>query len=181
MKTQTIFFLVCLLFTVSCKETITGPSSGTNLLTNSTFEWNGIPSLHGWIVLDTAGVQFSTDVPSGGSGRSIIVHPSWLPTWPIGIVYQTIPAFVGTHRYLISVFGKKNGVSGGVRVGLSQPQGIQWKGGIGVPDTAWTFYSSVDTITAGSGDSIIVAISTGACEICLGTTYLNTCKLEKLD
>ena len=70
---------------------------------------------------------------------------------------------------------------GGVRVGLQPTTRYSVEGGIGVPDTAWTFYSSVDTITAVSGDSIIVAISTGACEICLGTTYLNTCKLEKLD
>lgn len=183
MKTQTVIMLVCLSFIGTCEKP-TDAGLGHNLLTNGIFEWNGVPSLHGWVVSDTSGVEFSTDVPTGGTKRSITVHPSWFPTWPIGIIYQSIPAFVGTHRYAISVFGKKIGVSGGVGVSLNRPHSNQWKGwlsGITISDTSWTYYSSADTITAGVGDSIFIAILTGACEVCYGTTYFNTCVFMTLD
>jgi hypothetical protein len=181
MKIRTIIFVSYLFIALCCNETTTSPSPDGNFLINSSFDKFGSPSLYGWTVMDTSNIQLVADIPKGGSGYSILVHPTWLPTWPIGIIYQTIPAIPGTHRYFVSVFGKKSGISGGIRIGLKQAQGIDWKSGITVIDTVWTFYSTTDTIRASLGDSIIVAIATGACEVCNGSTYLNSCKFIKLD
>ena len=186
MKNQTIILLFLLLPGLSCKETITGPTSGGNLLTNPTFEWNGVPSLYGWTVSDTTGLQFSKDVPPGGSGQSIALPPMGIPPFPEGALYQTIPAPVGTHRYLISVFGKTTGFFfGGMGIVLNRPgnNNVTFFPGIAVTDTIWKFYSRVDTINAVSGDTIFVTILGGACEACpiTPTTIFNTCKLEKMD
>ena len=187
MKNQTIIILFLLLPGLSCKETVTGPSSGANLLTNPTFEWSGVPSLYGWTVSDTSGMQFSKDVPPGGSGQSIALPPMGLPDTPEGAMYQTIPTPVGTHRYLISVFGKTTESSfwGGIGIVLNRPgsSNATWFPGIAVTDTLWKFYSRVDTISAVAGDTIFVTISGGACEVCpiTPTTSFNTCKLEKMD
>ncbi len=179
-----ILVLINLVLLSSCKESTTGPSLNVNLLTNPTFEQNGTPSFHGWTVVDTVGVELSADIPSNGSGRSIIVHPSWLPTWPIGIAYQVIPASAGTHFYRISVFGKRSGVSGGIAVRLNRPDNNPaqgWFPGIAIVDTVWTFYSQINTITASAGDSLFFAVRTGACELCFGSTFLNTFSFEKLN
>jgi hypothetical protein len=85
---------------------------------------------------------------------------------------------------MISVFGKGNGVSGGVEVSVNRPGTNQWKGSfpeIAITDTTWTYYSYTGTITSARGDSIFIAVLTGACELCFGTTYLNTFQFEKLD
>ena len=184
MKLQLFLMLLCLLFVISCQKSPTGPSFNANLLVNPTFQQNGKASLDGWMVVDSAGVQLSSDIPSSSSGHSVVVSPSWLPTWPIGIIYQAIPASAGTHLYHLSVFGKKTGVSGGVAVRLNRPDNNPaqgWFPGITVIDTVWTSYSQVDTITAAAGDTLFFAVRTGACELCTGSTYLSFCSFEKLD
>lgn len=184
MKTQILLFILYFLFLTGCEQTVTGPSLSKNLLLNPTLEQNGRLSLHHWTVVDTFGVQFSNDTVPNGSGWSIIVHPSWLPTWPIGIIYQVIPALAGTHIYRISVLGKKDGVSGGVALRLNRPDINPvngWFPGIVVVDTVWTYYSQIDTITAAAGDSLFFAVRTGACEVCFGSTYMNTFSMERIN
>ena len=183
MKIIVLFTSMAVTLVSGCKESTTGPTSTANLLTNPRFEQNGKASLTGWTVVDSSGVQLSNDVPPGGSGKSIVVYPSWLPTWPIGIIYQAIPASPGTHVYRLSVFGKKAGISGGVAVRLNRNDNYPasgWFPGIAISDSVWTSYSQVDTVTASPGDSLFFAVLTGACELCQGLTYLNSCSLEKL-
>jgi hypothetical protein len=186
MKNRTTTILFILLLATSCKETSIGPTTGNNLLSNSTFQVNGVPSLQDWTVSDTSGAEFSTNVPSGSAGQSIGLKPMGLPASPLGAIYQAIPSPVGTHRYLISVFGKTTGIAGGVAISLNRPYSNLWKGwfpGISVSDTTWTLYSRADTLTAAVDDTIFVILSGGACEVCSirEATYFNTCKLEKLD
>ena len=192
MKNQPLIILFFLLPGLSCTETIIGPSSGANLLTNPTFEWNSVPSLYGWTVSDTTGMQFSTDVPPGGSGKSILLPPMGFPESPEGAVYQIIPASEGSHKYMISVFGKTTEsflathfFLGSVGIVLNRPGGSNTTNlpGITVADTMWKFYFRIDTINAVAGDTIFVTISGGACEVCpiAATTSFNTCKFEKLD
>jgi len=186
MTNRTTLLLFTLLLATSCKETSTGPTTGNNLLSNSTFQVNGVPSLQGWTVSDTSGAEFSTNVPYGGAGHSIGLKPMGIPASPLGAIYQAIPSPVGTHRYLISVFGKTTGIAGEVAISLNRPYSNLWKGwfpGIRVSDTTWTFYSRADTLTAAADDTIFVILSGGGCEVCSTreATYFNTCKFEKLD
>lgn len=183
MKYETTFILLVALTALSCKDTVTNPTSGINLISNSSFDLNGTPSLQGWTVSDTSGVRYSTDIPQGGSGYSIVLGAQWFAPWPNGSIFVGIPTQNGPHRYRLSNWGKKINISGGVFIYLNRPTGnsSQFIAALPVVDTLWTFYSRTDTITTIISDSLFINISGGGTEIASGTTYFNTCKFEKLD
>jgi hypothetical protein len=180
------FLILFLLVVVSpgCKESTTGPSQvSANLLVNSFFESNGMPSLQGWTVSDTSNVHFSKDIPPGGLGLSIILNARWFGPWPNGSIYQMVEAPVGNHRYRLSVFGKRIGVGGAVDVHVGFPADTNSirRISLSVQDTVWTYYSLTDTITIRANDILYLTISGGATEIRSGTSWFNSCTVEKLD
>jgi len=180
-----LVILLCLtMIEVGCKESTTAPSQADgNLLTNSTFEFNGSPSLQGWVVSDSSNVRFSTDTPPNGSGRTIVLDAQGFAPWPNGSIYQTVAPPAGTHHYRLSVFGKRSGVAGFVEVHLGRPSDTVsiLRMSLQIPDTVWTFCSLTDTITTRTIDSLFITISGGGTEMCAGTTFFNTCKFEKLE
>ncbi|MDI6802828.1 MAG: hypothetical protein QME58_03145 [Bacteroidota bacterium] len=183
MKNQTIMFLLILIVVLSCKNMTTEPTE-VNLLINSTFELNGDSSLYGWIVSYPSVVQFSNDVPSYGSGRSIIFQ-SWGKSPPLSnSIFAMIPAPAGTHIYRLSIFGKKSGVVGGwVYIGrnLRSAATAEHYSSISVVDSVWTFYSKIDTLTTDVRDTLFVVITGGSSCTEWGSTHFNTCKFEKLN
>lgn len=182
MKNQTIIFLLILIVGLSCKNIPTEPTE-VNLLTNPTFELNGAPSLHGWIVSNSAVVQFSNDVPHYGSGRSIIFK-SWGKSPPLSnSIFAMIPAPAGTHIYRLSIFGKKSGVVGGlVYIGcnLRSNATAEYYSSIPVVDSMWTFYSKIDTLTTDVSDTLFVVMNGGSACTESGSTHFNTVKFDKL-
>lgn len=144
---------------------------------------NGTPSLQGWVVLDTSAVHFSTDVPQGGSGSSIVMHAAWFAPWPSNSIFATVVPQVGSHQYALSVFGKDTGISGGVYVYLNRPGAsnsslvatLRIDSGM-----TWTYYSQTDTVAAATSDTLFVVVNGGGTEIVSGTTFFNTCKFELL-
>ena len=172
------------LVSAGCKESTTGIGGGTgNLLVNSTFESHGVPSLEGWVVSDTSNVRFSSDVPPGGSGSSIVLGAAWFAPWPNGAIYQEVALPAGSHRYRLSFIGKKSGVAGAVLVHSGRPayDGSRLLMALQIADSVWASYSSTDTISVPAGDSAYVTISGGGTEILAGSSYYNTCTLELLD
>ncbi len=180
-RTTAIFFIA--LFAASCRETVTSPASGVNLIASSSFEVDGTPTLQGWTVSDTSAVHFSTDIPHDGSGYSIILHAEWFGPSPTNFISRKLAAQSGTHLYWLSYWGKRIGISGGISVLLSQhaSQNSILCMSLPVADTSWTFYSQTDTSTANTDDSLTIKIGGGASEIAAGTTYFNTCELERLE
>lgn len=161
------------------------PQHGQNLITNSTFELFGLPSLAGWTSTDNSVVLFSKDIPPGGSGWSIILHIRQGPA-PLGLynsIYTPITTGSGTHRCRLTFFGKMKGEGGGNvflyyhRPGTENAVLIDF---ISVVDTGWARYSRTDTVTTIPQDTLFVMITGGSCE-CSGTSYINTCKFEELD
>jgi hypothetical protein len=186
MNYRTIVLFLALLVGVSCKETTTGPISGVNLLSNSTFEINGLPSFQGWIVPDTSVVHFSTDIPSAGSGRSVVFGIGSLgDPWPSNSIYAAITGLSGTHQYRLSVFGKTDRIiSGGVFAYRNRPlagNSIPFSSLL-IADTVWASYSYRDTLSVTPRDTIFINITGGVAEVVpLTSIYFNTCTFEKLD
>lgn len=180
-----IAILICsILLCASCKESTTGLTGGAdNLLVNSTFELQGTPSLQGWVVSDPSNVRFSTDTPPGGSGSSIVLEAQWFAPWPNGAIYQEVVPPAGTHRYRLSVLGKRSRIAGAVLVHIGRPSapGSSLRMALQIVDTLWASSSSTDTITTVPGDSVYVTVSGGGTEILAGRSYFNTCRFEVLD
>ncbi len=183
MKYGTMILFLTALIALSCKEAVTTPTPDLNLLSNSSFELNGTPTLQGWTVLDTSAVHFSTDVPHGGSRHSIVFKAQWFAPWPNNSVFVGLAAQSGMHRYRLSYWGKKIGASGGVFVYLNRPTAGNSMLRVSLPvvDTLWTLYSHIDTIATTASDSLFINISGGGTEVITGTTYFNTCEFEKLE
>lgn len=185
MKAQ--LFIILIVVGFGCKDNGTGPTTIINLIPNSTFESNGIPSLNGWYEWnesDTSIVDFSSDVPSGGGGFSVRFQARQYAPCPNNSVYAKVTTSSGNHRYRLSVYGKRNGVGGSISVYVGYPPcEVDHDHFVTVPitDTVWTLYSFSDTLRTVSTDTIYVLLFGGGTEITDGTTFFNTCKFEKLD
>lgn len=185
-RMKSIFSSVLLLVIVmpGCRHSTTGPTEITgNLLVNPSFEANGMPSLQGWTVSDTSNVHFSAEMPTSGSGHTIVLSARWFAPWPNGANYQMLSPPAGTFRFRLSVYGKRIGLGGGVDVNLGSPLDTNsvLRMSLNVRDTLWAFYSISDTMTVRPNDVLYVTISGGGTEIVAGTTFFNSCTLEKLN
>ena len=160
------------------------PGQGLDLIANPTFESHGSPSLAGWITTDSAVVQFSASLPPGGSGWTILLRNRLGPA-PVGLynsVYTTIMPPIGTYACRLSLFGRKEGEAGGVvalYVHRFQNGGTDLLGTLSINNTNWMLCATIDTLNARPGDTVVVLISGGSGEYS-GSTYVNTCKFEKL-
>ena len=179
MRYKSLTLLVCGLLSLSCSNTVTGPTNVGNLLANSTFETGGHPSLIGWNVADTSVVHFSNDLPTGGSGSSIVMHAAWFAPWPNNSIYCSVIPQTGSHKYTLSVFAKNTGVGGIVSLYINCPgrSNSSSAATLRASDSSWTYYSQTDTISTSLGDTLFVAVSGGGTELLPGTTYFNTCRL----
>jgi hypothetical protein len=179
MKNSLVF--LCLL-ALSCTKSPTSPSSlssSVQLLVNPTFLWNGSPSLYGWSQSDLLRTYFSNDTPLGGSGNTLV----FLPTGrTVQGIYQNLPALQGMHVYKLTFFGKINGIDVGANLAFVPAGRNVQIGGLGatVYDTTWGLYSVIDTLTANPGDSLIVSVGEGGCELCESnvSAYINSCRLD---
>jgi hypothetical protein len=182
MRYTYLTLLFCGLLSLSCSNTVTGPTNGEDLLSNSTFQISGHPSLAGWSVLDTSVTHFSTDLPKGGSGSSIVMHAAWFAPWPANSIFTTVVPQVGSHQYTLSVFAKDTGAGGSITVYLNRPgsPNLSSAAVLRADDSSWTYYSQTDTITTSPGDTLFVVINGGGTELLPGTTYFNTCRLVEV-
>ena len=178
--------LVALLF-VSCSNShdsvISPPISDNNLLSNGSFELNGVPSLQGWrsVFTDTATVSFSTDVPTNGGSFSLRLKNEWSFA---GRIAAVVPAPVGMHRYRLSAWVKCMPypyANGSMSLSLESPDSILSIKYFYFADTVWTGISLVDTLSATVGDTLFVGLSGDIHQFAAGYSFFDLCKLEKLD
>jgi hypothetical protein len=178
-----IFLLMAVLFIVgvNCHDNSTGPNNISNLIPNPTFETNGVPSLKGWKVAVGTTVTFSTDLPEGGAGHSIMISADETIAWPANCIYMAVPVVQGTHAYRLNFFAKKNGTGGGVFVCYNRPGSAKYRQflAVSVTKSFWARYSVSDTLSIGYNDTLFVYIHGGRVEKSGGTTYFNTCTLEQ--
>jgi hypothetical protein len=160
------------------RDRISGPTGDENLLINSSFEINGEPSLHGWVVSQPAAVHFSENTPPMGGSWSVAMGPGWIPM--VYFISETIAAPEGTHRYTLSFWAKKRDVGGWAEFILKQPDSSIVCKTMLVPDSTWTFYSLLDTVSANDGDSLTIKLTGGWSELAGGETFYDLVRLEKL-
>ncbi|MFI5251048.1 MAG: hypothetical protein ACHQQQ_01340 [Bacteroidota bacterium] len=183
MKKFFLLFVIILILDLSCKNNPTGPSLWGNLLPNPYFEMGGVPTLRGWKLSDSSIVGYSTDLPAGGAGHSIILHSQAPSPWPGNSIYVPLSWMNGRYIFRISVFGKKTGSGGGIYLYHHRPNGINSAPvcSLVITDSLWRYYSCLDTLRLLTNDTIFVTIHGGVTGARRGTTYFNTCKFEKLN
>jgi hypothetical protein len=144
----------------------------TNLITNSSFEINGEPSLAGWELL-CSDIKY-TDASPGGGKWAICMPQGWLPA--NNYIMTTVSAPIGTNEYKLSYYGK---VRGGLNLYIKKQDSLIFCNRIYTQDqdTIWRYYSVLDTLKTLPGDSLVVKVIAGSAEVgeyC----YFDLCKLE---
>jgi hypothetical protein len=165
--------LIFIIFSfLSCKDGIVSPDGSGNLITNSSFEISGSPSLRGWEV--SGNVKFYRDTPPRGGSYSIGIDESWgVPNYAA----YPLAAKRGTSIYYFSCWAKVDSLPASIKLALHQDT-IKYFKEIAVTDTLWRFYSITDTITASRGESIKIFLNGSISQLLPSTTYYDRCFLE---
>ncbi len=157
------------------EPTIVGPHNDQNLIVNSTFEINGIPSYQGWSfwsnVLSTP--SFSADVPPDGGKWSVVLS---VGDRGRASMQTRVAAPVGGNRYKLSLWAKSKGNIGFVELIFNKAI----RGRIDVQDSLWRYYEVTDSLGTVRGDSLEVLLDAGTTNVG-AQSYFELCRLEKVD
>ncbi|HUL44945.1 MAG TPA: hypothetical protein VLY03_11395 [Bacteroidota bacterium] len=174
--------VLVVMFALSCNKsnnTILSPSVPVELISNSSFENYGSPSLVGWTERDSLTVSLTRSAAPGGGNWSLTIAATWFPA---SYAKTTVPTVEGNHRYRFSFWGKHGETwIGGASILLKHSDTLSLLNSIAVADTAWRLYSVLDTLTTITRDSIVVSLSGGANEIIGGQTFFDLVKLEIIE
>jgi hypothetical protein len=170
-------FLVILaaVLIISCSDEIVSPGFTPNLITNSSFEINGIPSLRGWEV--NGEISFFRDTPPEGGRFSIGIQEAWGP--PYYAAYS-LPAERGTRIYKLSCWAKTDSIPAAITFTLVGDTVKQSKS-IEVTDRAWRLYTLTDTVVSSRGDSIKIFLNGSISHLLPSRTYYDRCFLEAVN
>lgn len=174
--TFSLAMLVCGQY--GCKEeSVTAPIQQQNLITNSSFENNGNPSIDGWLFWSniSSNFDFSNDVPPSAGNWSVVLSVGDF----VGKRLQTkLAAPAGQHIFKLSVWSKSKwsnprGNPGFIMLALN---GAIRKS-IVLADSVWKYYEVSDTITSIVGDSLTVTLNAGDA-YGIQQTFFDVCRLD---
>lgn len=181
MLQKSIVFLATLLFVAGsfmCNKSdlwVAVPPITTNLISNSSFEFNGVPSLQGWVMFLSPPLDTLRDAPTGGGTWSVAIR---------GVNFLPIPSMrfiaaapAGSHVYQLSVWGKFAIRAGFAGLNLLRNDTTYPQMGLSINDTTWAWYHALDTLTTINGDSLEVRLS-GAYAGLASKTFFDLCKLD---
>lgn len=157
-------------------DSVNGPIPDNNLLPNSSFEFDGNPSLSSWIYSDTFSIKLSNDVPVSGGNWSVSIDAVWGPPSWISSKITTTP---GTHIYKFSFWAKAIRIGGTGYLELQRADSTITLKSVKIKDSVWYPYTLIDTVNLINGDSIIVNLTGGFSHKISGKTYYDLCRLEK--
>ena len=175
MKNSIILLLIVFASLYGCKKDSqipTGQSEDKNLIVNSSFEMNGIPSYQGWQFWSNvrSSPAFSDDVPPLGGEWSIVLSVGDRT----GANLQTkVAAPVGGNRYKLSVWAKSKGDRGIAQ--LISNKAIRKT--IGIQDSVWGYYEVTDSLVTVQGDSLEVLLDAGT-TYSFAQSYFDLSRLE---
>jgi len=162
---------------------IVSPSPPLELISNSSFESNGIFSLNGWTSILRPLIDSVRDVPPGGGTWSLAIHGE-NGVQLAGFVEVTVPVPIGTHIYKFSVWTKHDDTIGvGGVVSLYLP-GVGPERAVNVfhaSDTAWTLQSVIDTLTTTPSDFFEVWLTGSYMSPINDRTLFDLVKLEVIE
>jgi hypothetical protein len=187
MRTKTILIVTLSIAAMTCfgcsksRDRISAPTGDENLLANSSFEIDGNPSLHGWVVSDTCAVHFAEEAPPTGGCWSVAIDPGWVPT--MYSISTTVSAPKGGHRYEFSFWAMSWDSWGMARIILKRPDTLAVRKYLGFSDTTWSTYSLFDTLSTDKGDSLVIELWGGTEEVSTiwSKTFYDLVRLETLD
>jgi hypothetical protein len=167
----------------SCKksgDTIADPLPDPNMITNSSFESNGNPSLQDWDVFRTQFVESVQDVPPGGGSWSVAIRD--VNDWSAVAIHAKAAAPIGTHIYQFSFWSKcVVNITGEVAFLLHREDTLSYRKYLVIDKTTWTSYTLLDTLTTTTGDSLEIWLSGGYLGTGSGKTFYDLCRLEILN
>jgi hypothetical protein len=190
MKTQFLYAAITLLF-ISCEKDKQNKDLNpekntvilTNLISNSGFEINGLPSISGWDYVDGPCNldTFSADVPAGGGVSSLKLEPLWLPAQgametyltgltcncPFRLNFQAKCINLNDPLVSVSVYKKATSIA-------SLPS-------ISFFNNQWTPYVLfTPTFNLTSSDTLVVKLSAGSTEVANWQVLFDQIELYKL-
>jgi hypothetical protein len=170
-------------FFLSCENSVdTNKGSNEDLIQNYSFEINGNPSINGWTFksnysADTLFTNFSNDVPPSGGKWSVFLIVS---DRIVRYLQIKIAAPTGENHFKLSVWAKSyssipTSSPGFISLALNNANIKR----IDIQDSTWRYYETMDTISAGKGDTITVELFAGTAYM-VRATYYDLCRLELL-
>ena len=177
-----IFLFIVILNLLGCKinNSPLEVNNKTNIIMNSSFEFNGQPSLNYWNIRDSSEIGFSNDIPIDGSKWSISLQEEWYGP-ALKTLSYFVPLSLGRHNLKFSVYGKSENIHGSAFL-------ILHKGGESkiiaqnlITDRNWTQYSTIDSQNFSEGDSLFVLIDGGGTELVDGIAYFDLVELELIE
>ena len=176
-------FLILLLGAAGCSNSTTttnGPYAPI-LLTNSTFDVSGNPSLNGWTYgksdIDSQ-AQFEHDAPPSFAAQwSIALEPGWIPSTTF-----VTRSFTGLTSgiYKLSLWSKVSPAPGVGHFGIAVGKIPYFLGGTEVMDSVWTQHVLLDTLTLKFSDTVSIYLTGGSSEIAAWKVLYNNISFQKL-
>jgi hypothetical protein len=174
-----LFILLLFAFLLyRCSDSIIVPEIENNLIPNPSFEENGDSSLADWFVNMPSLVHFKNDTPPNGGNWALTIDVFW------GFgndVISTVKIPEGTHIYKFSFWSKFSNNPGFADIDLVTQDSTSQISRINIDSESWKNYSTLDTITSFSEDSLQIKLSGGFSNISPGKTYFDLCTLELLE
>jgi hypothetical protein len=166
--------MISMLSNCNCRDKndqIIYPPDTFNLISNSSFEFDGSESFIGWDIFHASPVTLS-DVPPGGGYYSLFMLGGWVPA--VYYIETSFPSPIGSNEYRLSYYGKE---WGSVELFLKKPDTLIFCKGLFTHDTNWTCYSVLDTLNTYSGDTLVVRVIAQGSEF-PRECHFDLCKLE---
>jgi len=180
MKTRILTVLSFLLIISGCSKevnTVVGADDKTgnqNIIFASSFESNGVASWDGWINPGPPTVKIANEAPVSGGKYSIFLKAKDAGA----IVYKTIPANTGTHKYTLTFWAKATEDPGLLDLYLkSGAKKVNSKRSI-INSESWAEYKIDTEFTSVQGDSIVIYLSGSSFTVPQGFTYFDNVVLR---
>lgn len=176
MKAITVFSVLFSFWLVSgChKDEFKVPEG--NLIFNSTFEVNGIPSFEGWI---GSSYSFVEDVPSEGGRWALQLEPEWLPGE--GYAETEISGYKGSYTFKFTCDAKSlNEWKGLVSLRLMDDSGtVTILKTIEFNYPSWSKITASIKVSLAETDRLIIRLSAGATELTTGKVLFDNVNLVR--
>lgn len=176
-----IFINVLVYEPINCNQSIIEPPFDNNLISNSSFEIDNVPTLKGWRLGNKQLAKLVKQAPPGGGNWSLQLTSDWAPT--TGYAYTSVPNLKSGDIIRLSAYVRGYGKFGGRGIiGLavgSKFYTVNLKS-TSSSDTLWNRISLTDTLNLTPGDSVWVVLSSPITELIPFRQLFDLVKLEKI-
>jgi hypothetical protein len=171
MKFALILIITAFIFTSCRDDAVSHEEQDGNLISNSSFEFNGSPSLRQWNV--SGPVEFYRDTPPDGGSYSIGIKESWIEFNSVSYSLETLP---GNKIYTLTCWAKAEGLPGTIQFELHSDT-LVYTRSAEVTEAVWRSFTIIDTIDGSRGDTIKIFLKGSISQLLPSTAYYDRCTL----